>query len=165
MLKDRRFLFLVAGVAIVALIVFFSLDLVSSQKRELAGLREQHREMSLLREDFLNLRKRIQAVESRKGLAQVEGIVQAVDEVFVPLGLKDRVKTVKPTFTKETKDGTEEGADDFVEKLSMNEMVNVFYRVDHAPMVLTVRKATVKKSFETPDRLNMSLTLSLFRPK
>ena len=165
MFKDRKFLFVMSGVAVIALIVFFSLDLVSTQRKELARLRDQHREMLLLKADFLSLSKRIQAVETRKGLARVEGIAQAVDEIFVPLGLKDRVKSVKTTGTKETRDGFEEGADIFIEKVSMNEMVNIFYRIDHAPMVLTVRKATVKKSFETPDRLNISLALSLFRPK
>jgi hypothetical protein len=165
MFKDRRFLYLMSGVTVAVLILFFSLDLVSTQRKELAGLREQHREMLLLKAEFLDLSKRIRAVESRKGLAKVEGVAQAVDEIFVPLGLKDRVTSVKTTGTKETKDGFEEGADIFVEKVSMNEMVNIFYRIDHAPMVLTVRKANVKKSFDTPDLLNISLGLSLFRPK
>ncbi len=165
MFKDRKFLFLISGVAVVALIVFFSLDLVSTQRKELAGLRDQHREMLLLKAEFLSLSKRVRAVESRKGLAKVEGIAQAVDEIFVPLGLKEKVTSVKTTGTKETREGFEEGADIFVEKVSMNEMVNIFYRIDHAPMVLTVRKATVKKSFDTPDLLNISLALSLFRTK
>jgi hypothetical protein len=45
----------------------------------------------------------------------------------------------------------------------MNEMVNIFYTIEHSPMVLTVEKATVKKSFEDPELLNISLTLSFFR--
>lgn len=47
----------------------------------------------------------------------------------------------------------------------MNEMVNIFYRIENAPMILTIKKATVKKSFENPELLNISLVLSFLNPK
>jgi hypothetical protein len=51
--------------------------------------------MTMLKDEFLSLRQRIDAVESKKNLSGVQGIVQAVDEVFSSIGLRDRVKTVK----------------------------------------------------------------------
>jgi hypothetical protein len=95
----------------------------------------------------------------------VQGVLQAVDEVFSSVSLKDKVKTVKNTGKRETKDGIEEEADVSVEKVTMNEMVNIFYRIDHAPMILTVKKVTVKQSFENPELLNIILMLSFLKTK
>lgn len=47
----------------------------------------------------------------------------------------------------------------------MNEMANIFYRIEHAPMILTVKKATIKQSFENPELLNITLDLSFLKTK
>jgi hypothetical protein len=44
-------------------------------------------------------------------------------------------------------------------------MINVFYRIENAPMVLTVKKATIKKSFENPELLNITMVLSFLKAK
>jgi hypothetical protein len=91
--------------------------------------------------------------------------VQAVDEVFSSIGLRDKVKTVKSTGKRETRDGFEEEADISIEKVTMNEMVNILYRIERAPMVLTIKKATIKKSFESPELLNLMLVVSFLKAK
>jgi hypothetical protein len=128
-------------------------------------LKDQRKEMVMLGDEFSALRQRIDAVEGKKNLANVQGINQAVDEVFSSIGLRDRVKGIRSTGTKETKDGIEEEADVSIEKISMNEMLNMFYRIENAPMILTVRKATIKKSFENPELLNITLILSFLKMK
>jgi predicted RND superfamily exporter protein len=143
----------------------FGVKVLSSQTKELKQLREQRKEIYLLRDEYLSLRDRLQSVESRKNSANVQGVLQAVDEVFSSVGMKDKVKTVKSTGRRETKEGIEEEADVFVEKVTMNEMVNIFYRIEHAPMILTVRRVTVKQSFDSPDFLNMTLMLSFLKTR
>jgi len=165
MLKDRRIMTGIIGLVIFAVFVIVSLNVIASQKREIEVLREQAREMLVLKNEFLGLREKILQVENRKSLTNVQGIVQAVDEIFGPLGLKDRVKSVKSGGSREVADGIEEGADIHLEKVSMNEMVNIFYRIENVPMIITVKKAVIKKSFENPELLNISLDLSLIRSK
>ena len=121
--------------------------------------------MIIVKDEFLSLKQRIDAVESKKNLSNVQGIVQAVDEVFLSIGLKDKVKTVKSTGRRDMKDGFEEEAELQIEKVSMNEMVNIFYKIENAPMVLTIKKASIKKSFENPELLNIILTLSFLKAK
>jgi hypothetical protein len=139
--------------------------LLSSGRRELELLENQRKEMITLKEEFLSLRRKVDFVEGKKNLSSVEGVVQAVDEVFSFTGLKDKVKTVKSTGRKEIRDGFEEEADVYLEKITMNEMINIFYRIENAPMVLTVKKAEVKKSFENPQLLNISLSVSFLKAK
>ena len=163
LLKDRRIMTAIIVLAVFAVFVAVSLNVIASQKRELELLKAQAGEMLMMKNEFLTLREKILKVEHRKSLTNIQGIVQAVDEIFDPLGLKDKVKSVKPGGSREMPDGIEEGADVHLEKVSMNEMVNIFYRIENLPMIITVKKAVIKKSFENPELLDISLDLSLIR--
>lgn len=161
--KDRRVIALVSGLICILVLGIVGMKMLSSEAEELYRLREQRKEMAVFREEFLSLKQKIQIIEGRKNLANIQGVLQAVDEVFSSVGLKDKVKTVKNTGRRETKDGIEEEAEVTVEKVTMNELVNIFYRIDHVPMILTVRKVMIKQSFENPERLNVTLMLSFLR--
>jgi len=165
MLKDRRYIYFIAGLAVVIIAATLAGRQLSAERKELKLLKEQRKEMLSLKDEFLSLRERVTAVESKKNLKNVQGIVQAVDDVFSSAGLKDKLKTVKSAGKREVKDGFEEEADISIEKVNMNEMVNIFYRLENAPMILTIKKATIKKSFENPELLNISLILSFLKQK
>ena len=165
LLKDRRFTYFVAGLAVVIIAAILAGRQLSAEKKELKLLKEQRKEMLILKDEFLSLRERVTAVEGKKNLTNVQGVVQAVDDVFSSAGLKDKLKTVKSAGRREMKDGFEEEADISIEKVNMNEMVNILYRIENAPMILTIRKATIKKSFENPELLNISLVLSFLKQK
>jgi len=163
--KDKWVIYLVSILIPLLIIAILGIKKLSSQTMELHQLREQRGEMAVLKDELLSLRQKIQTVESKKNLSNVQGVLQAIDEVFSSMNLKDKVKTVKSTGKRETKDGVEEGADVSVEKVTMNEMVNIFYRIEHAPMILTIRKVTVKQSFENPELLNINLVLSFLKTR
>lgn len=165
LLKNRRIISFSAVLISFLILAALGIKMLSSQTKELHQLQEQRKEMAVLRGEFLSLQQKIQTVENRKNLTNVQGVLQAVDEVFSSVGLKDKVKTVKNTGKRETKDGIEEEADISVEKVTMNEMVNIFYRIDHAPMILTIKKVSVKQSFENPELLNITLMLSFLKIK
>lgn len=165
MLKDKRFIYISSGLLGFIIIIAIAINLLSAESRELRLLKEQRKEMLIIENEFLSLKQKIDAVEGKKNLSSVQGIVQAVDEIFLSIGLKDKIKTVKPTVSRDVKDGFEEEADLYIEKVSMNEMVNIFYRIGDAPMILTIKKAAIKKSFENPELLNITLTLSFLKSK
>jgi len=165
LLKNRRIISFSAVLISFLILAALGIKMLSSQTKELHQLQEQRKEMAVLRDEFLSLQQKFQTVENRKNLTNVQGVLQAVDEVFSSVGLKDKVKTVKNTGKRETKDGIEEEADVSVEKVTMNEMLNIFYRIDHAPMILTIKKVTVKQSFENPELLNITLMLSFLKTK
>ena len=165
LLKNRKILSLITGILVFIFLVAYGMHMLSSERKELKMLKEQQKEMLILKDEFLSLRQRIGLVEDRKNLSNTQGIAQAVDEVFSSISLRDKVKTVKSAGKRELKEGTEEDADISIEKLSMNEMVNIFYKIENAPMILTIKKATIKKSFENPELLNITLSLSFLKTK
>ena len=165
LLKDKRILSVLSGFIVFIIIFSLGIYLLSSQRKEIKLLQEQRKELMMLRDDFLFLKQKVDMVENRKNISNIQGIAQAVEEVFSSVGLRDRIKTVKATGKREIKDGFEEEADISIEKVSMNEMVNIFYRIENAPMVLSVKKATIKKSFENPELLNITFSLSFLKTK
>lgn len=164
-LKDKRIVSALLGLAIFIALIAFGLNMLSSERKELQSLEGQLMEMITLKDEFMRLKQQVDAVEMKKTLVGAQGIVQAIDNVFQPLGLKDKVKSVKPGGKREIREGFEEEANVSVEKVTMNEMANIFYRIEHAPMILTVKKATIKQSFENPELLNITMVLSFLKTK
>lgn len=137
----------------------------SGLNREKADLQARQKEMSRLKEEFGALKSAVDSVEGKKSLTKVDGVVQAVDEVFRSIGLNQKVKSVKPLGVREQKYAIEEEAEVQVEKADLNEVVNIFYKIENSPMVLSVRKTTMKTSFDNPSLLNVTLTVGLIKPK
>jgi hypothetical protein len=149
--------------ALLVLVISCTWEFSLSLKNDLKNLKAQQRELLLLRDEFLSMKGLIDAIEGKGSLTKVEGIIQASDEIFRSLGLRQKVKSVKSIGTKKIKDATEEEVEVQVEKVNMNELVNIFYRIENAPMMLTIKKVTVKTSFENPTLLDMAMTLGLIK--
>lgn len=163
--RHGRKILLAAGIGAVLVFCFFLLNLSLAGKRELKSLHERQKELAVLGEEVKRLRERVTRVEGKATVTQVKGILQAVDEVFRPLGLKQKIQSVKQTGSREIKEMVEEEAEIRMEKLDMNEMVNLFYRIENAPLLLSLRKTSVKTSFDAAARLDITLTIALIRPK
>ena len=165
LLRNRKIILALAGLLAFSILIGTGIQVLSSSKKELKLLKEQQREMALLKDEFITLRQKVAAVESKKSLANTTGIVQAIDEVFRSIGVKNKVKTVRATGQKEVREGFEEEAEITLEKVTLNEMLNIFYRIENAQMILTIKKASIKKSFDNPELLNINLALSFLKPK
>lgn len=152
---------IVVSLVLGILLVNMSLSL----KKERTELRSRQKEISLLKGEFERLKGAVDSAEGKKSLIKVEGIVQAVDEVFRSLGLSRNVRSVKPLGVREKKYGVEEEAEVQVEKVNMNEMTNIFYKMENSPMVLSIKKTTIKTSFDNPSLLNLTITVDLVKPK
>lgn len=161
---DKRLI--IPSVFALALIICILIINVSiSLKKRNAVLKAQRDELAQLKAEYSAVRDRVDALESKKSLSKVEGINQAVDQIFRSLGLSQKVKSVKSIGTWDKKYGIEEEAEVQVEKVTMNELTNIFYRIENVPMILSISKADMKTSFDSPTLLNITMTLSLIRPK
>lgn len=120
------------------------------------------KEAALLKIEYMTLRERINSFEQRKAITKTEGVIQAAGSLISLPGIKDKVKSVKTSGNKIITNGTEEMAEVRLERLSLNEMVNLLYAAENPAMMLSVKQVSIKKSFEKPDLLDLSLTLSLF---
>lgn len=164
--RNNRLIYILSAVLIIVVLLFiFTIKHVSDNRKQIEILKAQHQEILVLQDQFNSLKQKIDAVESKKNLSNVQGIIEAVEEIFSSIGLKGKLKTIKSSGKREIRDGIEELADIYIEKVNMNELVNIFFRIENAPMILTIKKVGIKKSFEDPELLNISMTLSFLKSK
>jgi len=137
-----------------------------SAGKELDRLRAKQKEMSVLSEEYKLLKENVDFAEQRSTLAQIRGVASAADMLLSSIGMKGKIKSVKVISARELRGSmTEESAEVQMEKVTMNELVNIYYKVHEAPMVLSVKRAAIKKSFENPELLDMTMTIALFTRK
>jgi len=163
LVADRRML-PAAAVAAVTLLCLYMMLTVRSLRAENTALLAKQKELASMKDDVVKLKSRVEAAEARTSLAKVAGVVQAIDEIVKSMGLSQKVKSVKPTNSRERLNTIEEEAEVQLEKLTLNELVNLLYRFENAPMLLATKKTYARLSFENPSLLNVTCFISLIRP-
>ena len=137
-----------------------------SSKKGLDTLRTRLREFSSLSSDYKALKGQTDSIEQRTSLTRTAGVASALDDILSSLGVKGKMKSVKVTGTREIKGAmTEETSEIQIEKVNMNELVNVIHKTENAPMILSIKKVMIKKSFERPELLDVTMSISLFTRK
>lgn len=163
-LSERGLLPLAALVAS-ALVFGLCLSFMLSEARELEDAKETLSSIETLGAEYLGLKRETSRLETRMRFKKSEGIIQVVEQAMESLGLKDKIASVKPEGSKDLGYAAEETAEVKLEKLTMNEAVNALYAIERSASLFIVRKAELKKPFDSPDRLNITLTLSLASSK
>ena len=134
-----------------------------SAEKDLARLKGRYREFSVLAGEYQSLSERVCLLEKKRVLTEAKGIAQVMGEISQSLGMKEKLKSIRETGTRKTLERmSEETAEVQFEKVNMTEMLYLLYKVENAPMILTVRKMAIRKSFENPELLDITMSLSLF---
>jgi hypothetical protein len=137
-----------------------------SAEKDLFVIQVKFRELSSLVMEYGPIKQRLNAIERRKSLAKTTGITQAINDIASSVGVNGKIKSIKMAATGASLNRlNEERVEIQMEKVTMNEMVHLFYKIENAPMILSVKKAQIRKAFETPERLDITMTLSLFTGK
>ncbi len=137
-----------------------------SSRKDLETLEGKQKELVSLSRDYRTLKESVDSVEQKPSLSQIRGVANAMDAISSSLGVKGKIKSVKAVASREVPGSmTEESAEVVIEKVTLNELVNLFYKIGDAPMILSVKRATMKKSFENPELLDLTMTVALFTRK
>lgn len=154
---------LIALCLVILLIPAFFLERAS--KSEKNRLNTRQKELAVLASEYKALKDRLETFEHKKPLTKAASTAQALEDTLASLNLKARLKSVKLTGSRELKGAQEEVAEVILEKMTMNELVNLFYRIENGPTRLIVKKINIKKTFENPEFLNVSMTTAQFIEK
>lgn len=154
---------LIALCLFILLIPAFFLERASKSER--SRLKARQKELSVLSSEYKALKERLDTFEHKKNLRKTVSTTQALEDTLVSLNLKAKLKSVKITGSREIKGTQEEVAEVILEKVTMNELVNLFYRIENGPARISVKKINIKKAFENPELLNVSMTAALFSEK
>ena len=135
-------------------------------EKELSALKVRLNGFYALSNEYNNLKVHISNIENKKSLSKIDSIIHALDEVFLPLGIKGKIKSVKNLEERETEGRmNEKNAEVMLEQVSLNELVNIFYKIENVPMLLKINKVSIEKSFAFPELLDISMNIPLFTEK
>lgn len=146
------------------LIFIFTLTAESSARKRLSAAKKAQAEFSTLNAQYAGLKAQVDTLDKRLALSPKAGILKAVGDIFTSMGLQDRLASLKPLDTSQSDGMTSEKAEMSLKKMDLNEAVNVLYRLENAPMLLTVKEVELTSSFSAP-ALDMRVVVELTSKK
>lgn len=128
--------------------------------------RAKLRDLMILSNDYKMLKEKVSYAENKAPNPPMGGIASAVNDIAASLGIKGKIKAIKGVSSRQLKGNiSEETAEVSIEKVTMNELINIFHKIETMPVVLSIKKTTIKKSFEKPELLDVTISLAIFNLK
>ena len=159
----RNRVILLSTLLILYVLIIPALIWERASSRELSQLKTRFTEFSVLSSEYRSLKEEVGSIEQKRFLTKTNGIANALDDAFVSLGVKGKMKSIRGIVGREIKGQiNEETAEVQMEKVNMNELVNILYKLENTPLLLSIQKLALKKSFDKPDLLDVTMTISLF---
>lgn len=140
-------------------IVLFLLE--RSQGRERESLIKRFREFNSLAEEY----RMIKASKAIEVGDVSEGLLPSINGLIDSIGLKDKVKSIKMAGNREFNEIIEERLEAEMDKLTMNELINLLYKLQTHPAHPSIKNVRIRKDFENPERLDMDIKVSFYRRK
>jgi general secretion pathway protein M len=85
-------------------------------------------------------------------------------KIIEDIGIKGKTVKIVPLKGEERSGFTEDAADIRIEGLTLNETVNLLYRLEKGSRPLIIKKYNVRVRFDDPSRCDLTLILALLKP-
>lgn len=165
-IESHRWIAFLSIILVLYVLIIPALIMERSSKKELDSLKLKRSELVVLGSEYRTLKEQVDAIEQKTAVKQASGIANALDSITSSMGIKGKVKSIKGIGNREMKGAmNEESAEVHLEKINLNELVNIFYKIGDAPMILSIKRAQVKKSFENPELFDVTMAVALFTKK
>lgn len=142
------------------LVVLFVIE--RSYDRERGSLTGRYREFISLADEYRKIKESDLMVTMDQTMTS-EGLLQRINSLVDKMGLKERVKFIRTTGSREIKELTEEGIDMRIDKLTMNEMINLLHWIENQG--LSIKDIRMKKDFERSERINLEIKFFMYKRK
>lgn len=157
---DRRALVLLGAAAVSVLLFIVSLVWSGSASSRLSEIRKAHGEMSTVGAELKELMGLVDSLERRAAASGDKGLLTFIDQITESIGIKEKLVSQKSAPSASAR---EEKAEMSFEKLTLNETVNLLYRIDSLPVLLLVNRVEMAPSFDKPDLIMLDMTVSLIK--
>lgn len=140
-------------------LILFERTLKASADANSAKLRE----LIAYGHEYKSLKEKLSTIESKNSNPPPGGITNLANDLTASLGIREKMKSIKGVSSRQLKGNiSEEAAEISFEKLTTNEIINLLHKIESMPTALSVKKTSIKKSFEKPDLLDVNISLALF---
>ena len=144
--------------------IFLGMDSLKSVARKkasarsaLAGMRVEAWKLAELENKLNSYEKQID--NSNPGVKAVP----VLEDLVSKLGLSSQVIKLKASDSKQDNGFLFSSAELELERLDLNQLVNLLFRIKNHQALLIVKRADVERDFQETDRLNLAMTVSLVK--
>jgi predicted metal-dependent hydrolase len=152
---------LLLSAAILSAVIF--IISVSAYTNSLAkknrNIKKQIEEITSLSAGLSEIKRLVEIKEKKIGSAKHQGVVTTLEDILDSLGLK--ASKIKPSDKKRLDEYIEENAEVKIEKIDLNETVNLLYRIDVSPAPMKIKSIDMQTTFENRDIFILNLTVSM----
>ena len=162
-LDSRTRLRMGIGIAmLLSLAIIFSManDRIGRLKKQLAAREAEVAEMLVLKQRYQQanavagkLANRLEATRADDSPARI------IDEI----GIKGKGSQIKPLKGEDRGGYLEDAAEVKIDGLTLNEVVNLLFRLEKGTRPVVIKKALLKSRYDDPARLDLTLTIALLK--
>ncbi|MBL7031601.1 MAG: hypothetical protein ISR97_00270 [Nitrospira sp.] len=156
--SDRTLLVIVA--AILTVIIFSVTSLVYTRTLSEKNVQLKSQLTSLLAEkgEIIRLNADVTSKENKAAARRQAGIVSTLEKIIK--GLEVEAMVIKSLGEKKVDEFTEENAELEIQEMDLNLAVNLLYHIDTSSVPMKIKNASIKTTFEDPDKFILKLTVS-----
>ncbi|HAO94279.1 MAG: hypothetical protein A2X93_06295 [Deltaproteobacteria bacterium GWC2_56_8] len=150
------------GAAVIALLVFMGLTLAVNGKtgQRLKSLQNEAASFDSARAEYESIRSTLEPYE-RKLLAPVASASEAVQEAASEAGIKKNLSALKPFAEPASKGFRKSGVEVKIEGITLNELLNLIYRMENHANLLLVKDFALKTRFGSAGLNDVTLQVVL----
>lgn len=150
------------GAALIALLAFIGLTLAVNGRsaRKLKTLQNEAAAFEAVRAEYMLERAKIEPYEA-KLLAPASNASDAVQEAASEAGIKKNLSAVKPFDEPASKGFRKSGVEVKIEGVTLNELLNLVYRIENHPNMLVVKDFVLRSRFGSSDLNDVTLQVVL----
>jgi len=159
LLYDKALLVLSFAILLTVILAIMSVIYTRNFEGKNEQLRKRLSGMQSMSGDVLQIKAVVESKETKIGLKRTAGIVSALEQILRTHGLEARV--IKPLGKTKIDEYNEDSAELEIESTDLNSIVNLLYKIDISQAPLKIKTASVRSTFEAPDKFILKLTVSL----
>jgi general secretion pathway protein M len=162
-LDSRTRLRLGIGIAILlflAVLISTANDRIGRLKKKLASREADVTEMLVLKQRYLEANAVAQKLANRLTATRPDDTPARIIE---EIGIKGKGSQIKPIKGEERGGYLEDAAEVKMDGLTLNEAVNLIFRLEKGARPVVIKKSMLKTRFDDPSKLDLTLTVALLK--
>jgi len=162
-LDSRTRLRLGIGIAILlflAILISTANDRIGQLKKKLASRESDVSEMLVLKQRYVEANAISQTLANRLTATRPDDTPSRIIE---EIGIKGKGSQIKPIKGEERGGYLEDAAEVKMDGLTLNEAVNLIFRLEKGARPVVIKKALLKTRFDDPSKLDLTLTVALLK--
>ncbi len=116
-------------------------------------------------QEYRELENKLQQISPPTAAAGHTNLITTVESATQQIGARSQLIYVRPQPDKVRADLIEEGVEIKLEKLFLNQLVELLYQLESAQQQLKVSQLRIRTRFDNPEQLDTVMVLSRFREK